>query len=281
MLKSVALILLCTILLPGSLGKRSRWDWEQKRPVVTEDSKDQDLQDILDILDEDEPEDLTDLQVDEEYEADPCEGVHCGPGRQCQEGKCVCVTECAPEPNPRRWVCSNQNETYESDCQLYKNRCLCMEESPLCDEPQHKHLHIEYYGECRQIGNCRDTDMVDFPRRMREWLFSVMKDLTEREEISEHYQRLEKEAEMDQSKRWNNAAVWKWCDLDRHPHDNIVSRHELFPLRAPLHSLEHCISPFLDQCDIDDDHSITIQEWATCLELQLDELVAQCEHIDL
>ena len=30
------------------------------------------------------------------------------------------VSECAPEPNPRRWVCSNQNETYESDCQLYK-----------------------------------------------------------------------------------------------------------------------------------------------------------------
>ena len=27
------------------------------------------------------------------------------------------------------------------------------------------------------------------------------------------------------------AAVWKWCDLDKHPHDNIVSRHELFPLR--------------------------------------------------
>ena len=43
------------------------------------------------------------------------------------------------------------------------------------------------------------------------------------------------------TKKWTNAAVWKWCDLDGHPHDNVVSRHELFPVRAPLqvHILFH------------------------------------------
>jgi hypothetical protein len=46
-----------------------------------------------------------------------------------------------------------------------------------------------------------------------------------------------------------------------------VSRHELFPIRAPLVALEHCIQPFLDSCDIDDDHFITLKEWGTCLEL--------------
>lgn len=50
----------------------------------------------------------------------------------------------------------------------------------------------------------------------------------------------------------------------------FVSRHELFPIRAPLLSLEHCIAPFLDKCDEDDDHRITLAEWGQCL--QLDEV---------
>ena len=47
----------------------------------------------------------------------------------------------------------------------------------------------------------------------------------------------------------------------------VVSRHELFPIRAPLYTLEHCISPFLDSCDPDDDHNITLKEWGKCLQL--------------
>ena len=100
---------------------------------------------------------------------------------------------------------------------------------------------------------------MDFPRRMREWLFNVMKDLADRDEISSHYKELEKEAESEQSLRWSNAAVWQWCNLDKHPEDNVVSRHELFPLKAPLHTLEHCLAPFLDTCDKDTDHLITLQ----------------------
>ena len=72
------------------------------------------------------------------------------------------------------------------------------------------------------------------------------------------------------SKRWSNAAIWKWCDLDKGdslPHDlphsknmsdNAVSRHELFPVRAPLQAMEHCIGKFLDQCDPDGNHSIDL-----------------------
>lgn len=51
----------------------------------------------------------------------------------------------------------------------------------------------------------------------------------------------------------------------------FVSRHELFPIRAPLMALEHCIAPFLDRCDEDDDHRITLAEWGKCL--QLDEVI--------
>ena len=32
-------------------------------------------------------------------------------------------------------------------------------------------------------------------------------------------------------------------------------------------ALEHCIAPFLDSCDRDNDHKITLIEWGKCLEL--------------
>ena len=47
--------------------------------------------------------------------------------------------------------------------------------------------------------------------------------------------------------------------LDGHPHDNVVSRHELFPVKAPLQVLEHCIGDFLDQCDENNDHGISFK----------------------
>ena len=73
------------------------------------------------------------------------------------------------------------------------------------------------------------------------------------------------------SKRWSNAAIWKWCDLDKRTpdtvykktntteKDNAVSRHELFPVRAPLQAMEHCIGKFLDQCDPDGNHLIELK----------------------
>lgn len=112
--------------------------------------------------------------------------------------------------------------------------------------------------------------MSDFPRRMRDWLFNVMNDLAQNDEFPQKYKSLQAEAETNLTRRWTNAAIWKWCDLDGHPHDRSVSIHELFPIRAPLMALEHCIAPFLELCDPDDDHRITLQEWGKCL--QLDEV---------
>lgn len=116
--------------------------------------------------------------------------------------------------------------------------------------------------------SCSEDEMSDFPRRMRDWLFNVMRDLAERNALPEQYMTLQHEAETNLTRRWANAAVWKWCDLDGHPHDRSVSIHELFPIRAPLMSLEHCIAPFLDSCDPNDDHRITLTEWGTCLGLE-------------
>lgn len=119
----------------------------------------------------------------------------------------------------------------------------------------------------RCVQMCKEEDMADFPRRMRDWLFNIMRDLADRQELPSHYLKMQREAETNHTLRWANAAIWKWCDLDGHPYDRTVSRHELFPIRAPLMALEHCIAPFLDSCDVNNDHKITLIEWGKCLEL--------------
>ncbi|GBL56036.1 Secreted protein acidic and rich in cysteine, partial [Araneus ventricosus] len=165
-------------------------------------------------------------------------------------------------------VCSNHNETWSSDCEVYRMRCFCSEDTEECKTKKYKHVHVDYYGECRDIPKCSDEEMEDFPRRMREWLFNIMKDLAQRAELDDRYLELEQEAERDLAKKWANAVIWKFCDLDSHPFDRSVSRHELFPIRAPLLAMEHCIAPFLDKCDADDDHRIALKEWGLCLGLE-------------
>jgi len=232
-----------------------------------------------------QPEEVPDEYLEIQRRQDLCAKVKCGAGRICQvdendEPQCVCIPECPVETEARRKVCSNHNETWTSDCAVYQQRCWCDKGDDRCKGEDYKHVHIDYYGECREMPECTESEMSDFPRRMRDWLFNIMRDLADRQELNDHYLKLEREAETNMTKRWSNAAVWKWCDLDGHPHDRAVSRHELFPIRAPLMSLEHCISPFLTGCDANDDHKITLDEWAACLELNADEIEDRCEEIE-
>lgn len=46
-------------------------------------------------------------------------------------------------------VCSNHNETWDSDCALYQMRCLCTEDLEDCELDKYKHVHIDYYGPCK------------------------------------------------------------------------------------------------------------------------------------
>ncbi|XP_013190393.2 SPARC [Amyelois transitella] len=218
----------------------------------------------------------------EAYLGDPCLKVHCSAGRVCEidehgDAVCNCIKECPHETESRRKVCTNNNETWPSDCEVYRQRCLCLEGSPQCRGPEYHHVQIDYYGQCREMPACSESEMSDFPRRMRDWLFNIMRDLAERSELTAHYLMMEREAETNLTRRWTNAAVWKWCDLDAHDNDRYVSRHELFPIRAPLMALEHCIAPFLDRCDEDHDHRITLQEWGKCLQLDEYELEDRCD----
>lgn len=244
--------------------------------------------DIVDIVAEDENASiLKDKSAELDAERvlkDPCSKVRCGPGRECVihedlTATCECVTKCQPETDPRRKVCSNHNQTWDSDCELYQMRCLCEDEKEGCKGEKYEHIHVDYYGACRELPKCVEEEMEDFPRRMREWLFNVMQDLAKRHELNEPYKKLEEEAESLQSRQWVNAVIWKFCELDSHPHDRAVSRHELFPLRAPLLSMEHCIAPFLNGCDKNDDHTITLKEWGECLGLEDGEIQDRCAQI--
>ncbi|XP_041968828.1 SPARC [Aricia agestis] len=215
---------------------------------------------------------------------DPCLKVHCSAGRVCEinelgDAACNCIKECPYETDARRRVCTHDNETWSSDCEVYRQRCLCLDGSDQCRGPQYHHVQIEYYGECREMPECTESEMSDFPRRMRDWLFNVMRDMAERSELTPHYLRMEREAETNLTRRWTNAAIWKWCDLDTHDNDRFVSRHELFPIRAPLMSLEHCIAPFLDLCDEDNDHRISLAEWGKCLQLDEYEMEDRCDQL--
>ncbi|XP_075976157.1 secreted protein, acidic, cysteine-rich isoform X2 [Anticarsia gemmatalis] len=232
---------------------------------------------VMELMNEGLREGDTDVMID-----DPCLKVHCSAGRVCEidehgDAVCNCIKECPYETDSRRKVCTNHNETWTSDCEVYQQRCLCLDGSELCRGAQYHHVQIEYYGTCREMPECTESEMSDFPRRMRDWLFNIMRDMAERRELTPHYLAMEREAESNLTRRWTNAAIWKWCDLDAHDNDRFVSVHELFPIRAPLMALEHCIAPFLDRCDEDDDHRITLAEWGKCLQLDEYELEDRCD----
>lgn len=64
--------------------------------------------------------------------------------------ECICIPECPEETDPRRKVCTNRNVTWDSDCEVHRQRCLCDTKDPTCLDKNHKHIHIDYYGECKQ-----------------------------------------------------------------------------------------------------------------------------------
>jgi len=125
------------------------------------------------------------------YEFDPCEKMYCGAGKICKSNgdtaECICIQDCPPEIDERRYVCTNLNKTWSSDCAVYRAKCLCNTNNPDCEQPEYNHIHIDYYGSCKQVPQCTEEEMSDFPRRMRDWLFNVMRDLAERDELNDYY----------------------------------------------------------------------------------------------
>lgn len=96
------------------------------------------------------------LMENDVFDFDPCSSVKCDAGQICNidennKARCICIPKCPSEEDPRRKVCSNTNETWGSDCAVHQQRCYCHHNDPLCEKPENKHIHINYYGECRDM----------------------------------------------------------------------------------------------------------------------------------
>ena len=74
---------------------------------------------------------------------------------------------------------------------------------------------------------CTQDEMADFPRRMGDWLFQIMKELAKRNELEPQYKRYEKRSEKKYQPGMPlpHPILWKFCDLDKGPNDRLVEIH--------------------------------------------------------
>eukprot|EP00918_Siedleckia_nematoides_P001496 GHVU01003558.1.p1 GENE.GHVU01003558.1~~GHVU01003558.1.p1 ORF type:complete len:258 (-),score=37.00 GHVU01003558.1:397-1170(-) len=231
---------------------------------------------------EDVENEVKDVGGYEKVMKDPCEKKHCGPGHECDIDEddnpiCICRRKCPKELEERAMVCSSHNDTFDSECELHRQHCLCHKNDPDCLNPKFKHAHLDYFGKCTELPKCEEGEMLEYPERLREWLYLVMQELTERKEITGTAAKWAEDAKQDTSdKHWVLPVIWKFCDLDS-SHNRLVNTHELLSLSAPLKALEHCTGPFLQQCDDDSDGEISLQEWGRCLGLESGEIEDKCD----
>lgn len=222
-----------------------------------------------------------------------CLNYHCKKGKVCEVDEsntpmCVCQdpSTCPPVEGDFEHICGTDNKTYESSCHFFATKCT-LEGT----KKGHK-LHLDYIGSCKLIEPCLDSELTEFPLRMRDWLKNVLVTLYERDEdnnlltekqklrvkkIYENEKRLQAGDHSldllahDFEKNYNMYIFpvhWQFGQLDQHPVDGYLTHTELAPLRAPLIPMEHCTTRFFEQCDADADKYIALEEWATCFGLK-------------
>jgi hypothetical protein len=213
---------------------------------------------------------------------DPCATKECGKGYECdldEENKatCVCIRKCQHDTVPVK-VCTSQNATFESECEFYRQQCMCNTRNEECQDSRIRTAQIDYYGECKEITECSEVEMNEFPTRMREWLFLVMEELDRRNDLTGKAHNWVEEAKRMGEHKWVLPVIWKFCNLDV-SHSKDVNWEELFPITAPLKPMEHCTVPFLKKCDTNNNGNINLQEWGVCLGLSQDEIQDRCDEL--
>ncbi|KAM6971963.1 SPARC-like [Aplochiton taeniatus] len=225
-----------------------------------------------------------------ESSADPCENFHCKRGRTCKlnEDKkpfCVCQEppECPQSANVFDHVCGTDNITYDTSCELFATKCN------LEGTKRGHKLQLDYTGPCKFIAQCLNTELVQFPLRMRDWLKNVLLQLYEHDSMSPGFLtpkqrvRVRKIFESERRLRAGDHPIellvqdfeknynmyiypvhWQFAQMDQHPSDRFLSHSELAPLRVPLVPMEHCTSRFFQECDADKDKQVSFREWAFC-----------------
>uniref|UniRef100_A0A8C4XCS3 EF-hand domain-containing protein n=1 Tax=Erpetoichthys calabaricus TaxID=27687 RepID=A0A8C4XCS3_ERPCA len=162
--------------------------------------------------------------------------------------------------------------------------------------PSFLHLMFLVVFYSADIAPCLDDEFVQFPLRMRDWLKNVLLQLYEqtmngstvlnekqRARVQKIYesQRVLRAGEGDEhpvevlakdfEKNYNMYIYpvhWQFAQVDQHPADRSLSRSELAPLRLPLVPMEHCISHFFTECDVDKDKLVSFQEWCRCFAIK-------------
>jgi len=216
---------------------------------------------------------------------DPCSKLQCKDGQQCSlndagEAHCVCVESCSKYNDPRSAICSARNVTYDSECEFYRQMCLCERNEKGCVDRRivTEKDHLDYFSTCTEIRQCEPDELKAFPSRMAMWLTNVMETLDKREELEIKFSDMHR-----RSRRSKHPEVvpilWEFCQMDTSK-DRIVTRSELFPLIAPLKPLEHCIGDFLDKCDANSNGEITLQEWGHCLDIPDDSIEDICDGVE-
>ncbi|XP_029914117.1 SPARC-like protein 1 [Myripristis murdjan] len=225
-----------------------------------------------------------------EAPADPCDNFRCKRGKTCKldadnKPACVCQepSECPPSVNEFDHVCGTDNNTYDTSCELFATKCN------LEGTKRGHRLHLDYTGPCKFIAPCLDTELVQFPLRMRDWLKNVLLQLYEHDSMSPGFLTSKQRARVrkifeserrlhagdhsiellaqDFEKNYNMYIYpvhWQFAQMDQHPSDRFLSHSELAPLRVPLVPMEHCTSRFFQECDADKDKQVSFKEWAYC-----------------
>ncbi|XP_041839356.1 SPARC-like protein 1 [Melanotaenia boesemani] len=233
-----------------------------------------------------------------ETPSDPCNNFRCKRGKTCKldaNGKpgCVCQvpSECPPSVNEFDRVCGTDNKTYDTSCELFATKCN------LEGTKKGQRLHLDYTGPCKLIPLCVESELLQFPLRMRDWLKNVLLQLYEQDtaspgfltpkqrfrvkKIFENERRLhagDHSIELltqDFEKNYNMYIYpvhWQFAQLDQHPSDRYLSHSELAPLRVPLVPMEHCTSLFFQECDADKDKQVSFKEWTSCFGIRNDDM---------
>uniref|UniRef100_A0A3P8TFB0 SPARC-like 1 n=1 Tax=Amphiprion percula TaxID=161767 RepID=A0A3P8TFB0_AMPPE len=229
---------------------------------------------------------------------DPCDNFRCKRGKMCKldadnKPGCVCQepSQCPPSMNEFDHVCGTDNKTYDTSCELFATKCN------LEGSKRGHRLHLDYTGACKLIPACVDTELIQFPLRMRDWLKNVLLQLYEHDSVSHGFLtpkqrfRVKKIFESERRLHAGDHSVellaqdfeknynmyiypvhWQFAQLDQHPSDRFLSHSELAPLRVPLVPMEHCTSRFFQECDADKDKQVSFKEWTSCFGIKNEDM---------